>query len=192
MSSYALVLVGCENGSSPMTSGGDFNPLKPPGSGMAKVEQKSGFTAGQITKASMNNTAFYIKRPSGAADADKLLSKGTSMKIISEADGYVKVELDQTGEVGWVLAVQLENPNAAAFGADAGVVPAGITEPLPLPDPSGMPPGGAIPAVLDPNAPATPGAPDLKVDPVKENFDAPKEAPKDAPKEGATEVKPKS
>ena len=63
----------------------------------------------------MDNTAFFKNRPKGDADADKLLVRGTSMKVISTADSYVKVELD-SGEVGFVPSVMLEDPNAAAHG----------------------------------------------------------------------------
>lgn len=109
----------------------------------------------------MDNTAFFKTRPKGDADADKVLKRDTSMKVISVSGSYLKVELD-SGEVGFVPSVMVEDPNAAP-----GVVtpmpgefqvyppmPSGLGEPLPIIDPAAMPPEGAIPAVIDPDAPS--------------------------------------
>ena len=180
-------LVGCDTMNRPISSG-DFDPLRAPGSGSnLNVAAPSSFSPGQFVKAAMNNTAFFIKRPKGEADADKLLTKGTSMKVISLSDSYVKVELDGTGEVGWVPSVQLEDPSGAASGAAFSANPGeyqiypplngGAGEPLPLLDPKGLPPDGAIPTVIDPDA-STPVTPVPKVDAPTGGFEAPAEAPK--------------
>lgn len=108
----ALGLPACDTMTQPISSG-DFDPLRPPG-GNSQVAAAAGpvFSAGQFVKATMNNTAFFKNRPKGEADADKLLARGTSMKVISMADSYLKVELD-SGEIGFVPSVMVENPNAA-------------------------------------------------------------------------------
>ena len=100
-------------------------------------------------------------RPKDGSEASKLLPRGTSMKVISSTDSYLKVELD-SGEVGYVPMVMVEDPNAAAtlpYGTNPGEIQVypplgGYGEPLPPVAPGEMPPDGAIPTVIDPDAPA--------------------------------------
>jgi hypothetical protein len=158
-----LGLAACDTMTGPISSG-DFDPLRPPGGNVGSgVTTTSAFKAGQFVRASINNTAFFKTRPKGDADADKLLTQGTSMKVISNSGSYVKVELD-SGEVGFVPSVMLEDPNAAPTTpmmnpGEYQVYPplpgTGIGEPLPPLDPTGLPPDGAIPTVIDPDAPST-------------------------------------
>lgn len=164
----------------PVTQGG-YNPLLPAGGGnVTSPTTITTFSAGQFVRASMDNTAFFKTRPKGEADADKLLTRGTSMKVISTSDSYLKVELD-SGEVGFVPSVMLEYPNAAAqvpitAPGEYQVYPplpgSGIGQPLPVVDPAGMPPEGAIPTVIDPDAPAA-TAPVAPVTPLTDQFAAP-------------------
>ncbi len=174
----ALGFVACDTMNGPITSG-SFDPLNAPGSQRdVNVVQAPTFTAGQFVRASMNNTAFFKNRPKGNGDADKLLTRGTSMKVITTSGSYVKVELDN-GEIGFVLSIQVEDPNAAPATPMQGsnefqVYPplmtgTGLIEPLPTFDPSGLPPDGAIPTVIDPEAPSslTPVAP---VSPINDAF----------------------
>jgi len=163
LASLVLIVVGlaaCDSLNRPFTSG-DFDPLNPAGgNGRISTVPAATFTAGQLVRAAMNNTAFFKTRPKGEADADKLLTRGTSMKVISTSDSYVKVELDGTGEIGWIPSVQLEDPRTAqtSFVTKPGEYqiypPVGGTadQPLPPVDPSGRPPEGAIPTVIDPDA----------------------------------------
>ena len=157
----ALSLAGCETFNQPI-SGGDFDPLRPPGSNInLNTNTAPLFKAGQFVRAAMDNTAFFKNRPKGEADADKLLARGTSMKVISVSDSYVKVELD-SGEVGFVPTVMVEDPNAAPAGmapvnpGEYQVYPplGGYGDPLPVVPPGEVPPEGAIPTVIDPEAPA--------------------------------------
>lgn len=158
----ALALVSCESMTGPL-SGGDFDPLAPPGSNRTvEVSMNSGFTPGQFVRAAMNDTAFFLKRPSGDADADKLLKLDTQVKVVSVDGAYAKVELD-SGEVGFIPAVMLTDPNAPAAGlpgapGEIQVFPpltplAPLNDTLPVIPPSEVPPGGAIPSVIDPSAP---------------------------------------
>jgi hypothetical protein len=159
-----LGLAACDTMNRPITSG-NFDPLGQPGSNQtALASTGTVFSAGQFVRAIMDNTAFFKARPKGDTDADKLLTRGTSMKVISSGDSYVKVELD-SGEVGWVPAVMLEDPNAAApqnepFGTpkpgEYQVYPpvGGYGGALPPVTPSELPPEGAIPTVIDPEAPS--------------------------------------
>lgn len=185
----SLVLVACDTMNAPITRGG-FDPLLPAGSANtpAKVAGPT-FTAGQFVRAAMNNTAFFKSRPDGNADADKVLPRGTSMKVISNSNSYVKVELD-SGEIGFVPAVMLEDPNAVPLVPTTNPGEYQVYPPLPgsgsgsglsIPviDPAGLPPDGAIPTIIDPDAPpvTTPVPP---VTPNHETFPTP--APTVAPK----------
>lgn len=175
-----LSLVACDTMTTPI-SGGDFDPLRPPGGNVGSTAAASPtFKAGQFVRASLDNTAFFKVRPKGDADADKLLTRGTSMKVISYSGSYVKVELD-SGEIGFVPPVMLEDPSATpqvpvTAPGEYQVYPplpgTGIGGPLPALDPAGLPPEGAIPTIIDPDAPAvtTPVPP---VTPTTETFETP-------------------
>lgn len=164
-----LSLAACNNGSSPITRGG-YDPLLTAGSNNTPVpDTQITFTAGQFVRAAMDNTAFFKNRPNGTVDADKLLSRGTSMKVISNNDSYLKVELD-SGEIGFVPTVMLEDPNAAPQGLTTNpgeyqIYPPlpgnGLDSTLPVTVPTTLPPEGAIPTAIDPDAPS-PTAPPLK------------------------------
>jgi hypothetical protein len=184
---FVLSLAACDTMNRPISSG-DFDPLRTPGSNInLNATAGTGFKGGQLVTAAMNNTAFFKDRPKGDADADKLLTKGTSMKVISMSDSYVKVELDGTGEVGWVPSVQLEDPNSAMGipGTNPGEyqiyppVNGDFGAPLPPVDPAGLPPEGAIPTVIDPEAPST-VKPLPPVTPTTDTFPAPAEPKKES------------
>ena len=183
LSAFAVLsLVACDTMTGPITSG-DFDPLRPPGGNVGPtVKTDTTFKAGQFVRAAMDSTAFFKIRPKGDADADKLLTRGTSMKVISNSGSYVKVELD-SGEIGFVPSVMLEDPNAVTEvpitnPGEYQVYPplpgGGIGAPLPPLDPTGLPPDGAIPTVIDPEAPA-PDVPVPPVTPTTETFPAPVE-----------------
>lgn len=186
-----LGLVACNTSPGPVNRGG-FDPLRPPGSNRnLSTNASPAFTAGQFVRASMDNTAFFKVRPNGNADADKLLKRDTSMKVISNGDSYVKVELDN-GEVGFVPSVMLLDPNSTGPATSAILgenqpyppLPADANGgPLPIIDPAGLPPEGAIPAVIDPDAPTT-SVPVPPPTPMRDQFAAP--LPKAAPGEKST------
>lgn len=175
-------LTACETMNQPLT-GGDFDPLMPPGGAARSTGNQAGFRGGDLVRAVMDNTAFYKKLPKGEADADKLLLRGTGMKVVRVAGSYLQVEIDTTGEVGYVPSVMVESASSTAPGTVPGVgtIPGPgeyqVYPPLPgggaLPpiDPTGQPPEGAIPAVIDPSLPNTPvpnpGAAPAPVDPAQ-------------------------
>lgn len=182
----ALGVVSCETMNAPLSTGGDFDPLRPPGSNANSASAAdASFKAGQFVQTLMNNTSFFKTRPRGDADADKLLNVGTSMKVISVSGSYLKVELD-SGEVGFVPSIMVQDANAAAQVSAAapnefqiyppvpGAADLGVGEPLPVIDPAGLPPAGAIPTVIDPEAPAAP-TPVPWVTPTTDTFPAPVE-----------------
>jgi len=150
---------------SPISSS-DFNPLLPPGGGVKMADAPAAFRPGDHVRAIVDNTAFFKKLPKGDADADKTLIRDTNMKVIRVAGTYLQVELDNTGEVGYVPSVMVEDRNAhpappqgSAAGAYQVYPPlpgSGPAVPLPSVDPAGQPPEGAIPTVIDPETPAAP------------------------------------
>lgn len=184
----SLCLAGCETFNQPI-SGGDFDPLRPPGGNIGLPASTAPlFKAGQFVRAAMDSTAFYKVRPKGEADADKLMPRGTPMKVISVSDSYVKVELD-SGEVGFVPTVMVEDPNAAAAAmppvnpGEYQVYPplGGFGDPLPVVPAGETPPEGAIPTVIDPEAPAGTTPPVPPVTPPTDTFPAPVEPPAPGP-----------
>jgi hypothetical protein len=154
-----LGLVGCDTMTRPITSG-DFDPLRPPGSGnYASTNTGAVFSAGKFVRTIMDNAAFFKTRPKGDGDADQLLKRGTMMKVISNSESYVKVELD-SGEVGFVPTVMLEDPNAVQTGpvtrpGEIQVYPPldGNGQAFPAVPPGQQPPEGSIPTIIDPDAP---------------------------------------
>ena len=165
----AIAMAACNSMNSPVSSS-SFDPLRPPGTGLQPASSFGpGLSPGQFVSANIPNTAFYKNKPTGTEDADKLISLGTEMKIIELDSNYVKVELD-SGEVGYVPAVMVSSPDRTSpellpFDGAYQVYPplpgGDPIEPLPVIDPGGIPPDGAIPAIIDPDAPTTGGAPTL-------------------------------
>jgi hypothetical protein len=180
-------LTACDTMNRPLNSSGDFDPLRPPGSGSNLAAASAvAFSAGQFVHASMDKTAFFKNKPNGDADADKLLSRGTSMKVISTSGSFLKVELD-SGEVGFVPTVMVEDPKALPGSSTTNPGEFQVYPPLgpgvaPLPQvtPAEQPPGEAIPTIIDPEAPAS-TAPIAPVKPMPETFPATEEPKPSAP-----------
>jgi len=190
-----LGLTACDTINQPITSS-DFDPLRPPGSNTVATASSSDgltFKAGQFVQAAMDNTAFYVKKPKGDAEANKLLKRGTSVKVVANSDSYTKVELD-SGEVGFIPAVMLVDPASATpvpvtHPGEYQVyppLPGGPVEPLPVIDPASQPLPDSIPTVIDPDAPAN-NTPVPPVTPPTEMFPAP--APASSSPAPATEKK---
>lgn len=114
---------------------------------------------GMNVQAIMDNTAFFKTKPQGAADASRLLKMNTHMHIIANEGDYVKVKLE-SGDVGYVLSPQVADKKALAANLATQLVP---EQPLPVIKPGDMPPGDAIPTILDhepqPAAPTPPNTP---------------------------------
>lgn len=133
----SLLLVACENMNNGPGSTAGFDPLSPPGSQLAN-QSTSGPAAirpGQFVVASIDNTAFYNERPGTEAEADKLLRRGTSMRVISTSGSFFRVELDD-GEVGFVPRVMVEDPSAMADDTSSPfeIYPDGTLPDIPEPD----------------------------------------------------------
>ena len=84
---------------------------------------------GQFGTAVIGNTAFYRTEPQANEVADRLLDRGTPMKIVKVGSEHVKVELD-SGEVGYVPKVMISSgePKDVPEAADSGYDPQGANE----------------------------------------------------------------
>jgi hypothetical protein len=164
---FAIVLASCGTMNEPIGFG-SVDPLRTPGSDSnLQLADTDNFSAGQFVQAAVGNTAFFSKRPKGETHADKLLQKGTSMKVISSIDSYLKVELD-SGEIGFVPSVMVEGSTGTSEAPpinsnEIQLYPPvyGAGQPLPPVAPAEQPPAGAIPTVIDPDAPSTNTAPPI-------------------------------
>jgi len=152
-----LAMVSCEDMNGVGQSGG-FDPLQVPGSQTdpeAGIRQQR-IRPGQFVAAAIENTAFYNQRPDFESEADKLLKRGTSMRVISTSGSLLRVELD-SGEVGFVPAVMVEDAAAGASqqsvspSSQPAFNPAGLQVPLePLPE---YLPSDVLPDVIEPELP---------------------------------------
>lgn len=168
--SVALGLSACDTMNAPISSSG-FDPLLAPGGNYKPVDSRPAFRAGDLARAIMDNTFFFKQLPKGEADADKTLLRGTNMKVIRVSGSYLQVELDASGEVGYVPAVMVENASLQPVvpmppGSIYPPLPGGADgiNPVPPLNPGVQPPGGTIPTVIDPNVPIHP-APGTEVAP---------------------------
>lgn len=155
----SLFLAACETGG-PISSGG-YDPLDAAGGGSAAAPAIANtvYRPGVFVKTSMDNAAFFRKRPSGNADADKVLPANTPMKVISDDGNYVRAELD-SGEVGFIPSVMVIDQSASA------------APPLPSENEYQVwPPVGGPPPIVEPLDPSVPVIPPV-IDP-----DAPVETP---------------
>lgn len=178
--SVTVALCACEMINRPLSSSGDFDPMRSPGSRLGSVSSGPGYKPGEFVSAMMDNTGFYKSKPKGDANADKLLKRGASMKVVSSSDSFLKVELD-SGEIGFVPTVMVAAPGAAVasgpFAANGAVqvyppIDGSFAAPVPaLPD-GALPPDGVIPTVIDPNAPP-PNGPLPPVSPTTDTFPVP-------------------
>ena len=174
LSTLALVLVSCETGE--LTTGGDFDPLTAPGSGRSARVVQTGLQPGSFVRTSIDNAAFFNKRPKGDADADRQLPANTEMKVISDDGSFVKVELN-SGEVGYVPSVLVSDQSAAAAVPTLSPDAIQVYPAIPGSLPPGLPADGTptIPPVIDPDAPVIPEVP--PVPPVEEPAVPPVPAP---------------
>ncbi|MFC7337676.1 hypothetical protein ACFQY0_10850 [Haloferula chungangensis] len=149
----ALVLASCGGGGS--FNGGGYDPLDAAGGMGTQVGvADTGIRPGAFVKTSMNNAAFFRNKPDGNASADKVLPANTPMKVIAVEGSYVKGELD-SGEVGYVLSVQVIDHNGDISGAGSEIIDPNAVQVWP-------PVGGAT--IADPTAGAAPIIP-TEIDP---------------------------
>lgn len=146
-------------------SSSTFDPLNAAGGvgGASQSSSMSTLNPGEFVEALTDKTALFNSRPSANDTASRLLSRGTTMKVISDDGSYAKVELDD-GTVGFVPSIQLGNGAGSMVadptqGSEVQVWPPVDTIPLPAGE-GQTAPGEAmdgaptLPPVIEPDAPA--------------------------------------
>ena len=154
---FALAMSACDpTGANLDTTG--IDPLRPPAGNVERSDFGTAIRPGAFVSAAIDNTAFYMAKPKEDQAADKLLSRGTPMKVVALSGSFTKVELD-SGEVGFVPTVMISTGDDALApldGLDNAPVPVINLDsevPLPVLDPSTAPP--VAPSGLPPADPGT-------------------------------------
>lgn len=164
---FALALNACDPTGSSM-GGSGIDPLRPPAGNVDSANLVAELRPGEFVSAAIDNTAFYKAKPQEDQAADRLLSQGTAMKIVSLSGSYAQVELD-SGEVGFVPTVMLTTGAADVAPLDGtgetqvpvisldGDVPLPVLDPSTAPpvEPGGLPPVDPAPPIPSPDAPIT-------------------------------------
>lgn len=90
----------------------EYNPLDGPSAPINRSFRQTGptYRPGQWVETVMPNATFFNRIPRGSATADKVLSLGSPLKIISTKDSYLKVELEG-GSVGYIPAIMVAEPS---------------------------------------------------------------------------------
>ena len=163
--SVSVVLVSCGGMNRAMDGG--YNPLDSPGGASAGQQDPYGpmFAPGSFLQTVSSSTAFFVRFPNTEDQPNKILSDYTDVKVISTRGAYVKVEVVNTGEVGYVPSIMLgekRSSNRLSVTPGAGEI-LGTPDILPEPQvPSVTPevtpeheiPGIYSPGITDPSKPA--------------------------------------
>lgn len=107
---FVLTFTACDPTGASLNGSG-IDPLRPPAGNVDTTDYGTDLTPGQFVNAAVDNTAFYKAMPKANQEADKLLTKGTPMKIVALSGSNTKVELD-SGEVGFVPTVMISTGDA--------------------------------------------------------------------------------
>lgn len=172
-----LSMVSCDSLNKPLGGSDAYNPLDAPGGTVASENADPygpAFTPGTFLQTVSPSTAFFLKFPKEEDQPSKILPDYTDVKVISSKGSYVKVEVVDTGEVGYVPSVMLgekrspEEVPVTPPATDVPVIPGEAPEPevpgipdQPQPEPDAPAvapepevPGIEPPKVVDPSKPA--------------------------------------
>lgn len=141
LSSFTLMLVSCDFNQS-LPGNDAYNPLDAPGGGadLALADPYGpSYSAGSFLQTITPMAAFYNNFPKGSEQPNKTLANYTDVKVISTKGSYVKVEVVNTGAVGYVPSVMLgekRSPNEVPVTAAPGSIPVtpGIAPQPEIPD----------------------------------------------------------
>ncbi len=128
VSLLALSLVSCDF-NQPLPGNDVYNPLNAPGSGgqLGVVDSHGpSITPGSFLQTNSSMTAFFARFPTATDQPSKTLPNYTDVKVISTKGSYVKVEVVNSGDVGFVPAVMLgvkRSPNEVPVTAGPGEIP---------------------------------------------------------------------
>ncbi|MGJ8676024.1 MAG: hypothetical protein ACSHX0_00760 [Akkermansiaceae bacterium] len=107
----ACALVSCGSIGQPFEPSDGFNPLDIAGQSAVAASSDSntdGYEQGAFLVTTSPNTILFSKFPSNASDQPSLiLAEYTDVKVISTKSSYTKIEVVDTGEVGFVPTIML-------------------------------------------------------------------------------------
>ncbi len=167
LASISIALVSCDTFNKPLGGSDAYNPLDAPGGQSSAQADPYGpaFTPGTFLQTVSPSTAFFAKFPKEDDQPTKILADYTDVKVISTKGSYVKVEVVDSGEIGFVPSVMLgekRSPNEVPVTPGAGEIPvtpglapepeASVDVPAVAPEPEV--PGIKPPEVVDPSQPA--------------------------------------
>ena len=157
-----ISIASCGSSGNPFGGTNGYDPLDAPG-GNTGVENRDPFgpsiSPGSYLQTTSPQTAFFTHAPQEGDLASKHLGNYTDVKIISTAGTYAKVEVADTGEIGYVPTVMLgarRAPEITPVSPDPTAVPK-VPQPDPVaPDiaPTPKPNGTEPPDIVDPSRPA--------------------------------------
>lgn len=128
LSLLALSLVSCDF-NQPLPGNNVYNPLNMPGGGgqLGVIDsQGPSISPGSFLQTNSSMTAFFSRFPTAQDQPSKTLPNYTDVKVISTKGSYVKVEVINSGDVGFVPAVMLgakRSPNEVPVTAGGGQIP---------------------------------------------------------------------
>lgn len=159
LASVSVALVSCDSFNKPLGGSDAYNPLDAPGGAASAAEDPYGpaFTPGTFLQTVSPSTSFFAKFPKESDQPSKILADYTDVKVISTKGSYVKIEVVDTGEVGYVPSVMLgekRSPNEVPVTPGAGEVP--VTP--------GMAPEPEVPSI-EPEVPSAPDVPAVAPEP---------------------------
>lgn len=141
LSSLALTLVSCDF-NQPLPGSDVYNPLNAPGAGagLGVVDPYGpSYSAGSFLQTTSATTAFFLRFPKGTEQPDKTLPDYTDVKVISIKGSYVKVEVVNSGDVGYVPSIMLgekRSPNEVPVTVSPHEIPVtpGLAPEAEIPD----------------------------------------------------------
>jgi len=102
-----FLLTGCDSMNRPLGDG-SYNPLDPPGTTASELDPYGAvFAPGSFLQTISPSTAFFDRFPGIEDQPSKILPDYTDVKVISTKGSYIKVEVIQTGDIGYVPSVML-------------------------------------------------------------------------------------
>lgn len=161
----SALLVSCDFFQQPLGGSDEYNPLDVPGgttTAGAADPYGPAFTPGTFLQTVSPSTSFFLKFPKEDDQPSKILPDYTDVKVISSRGSYVKVEVVDTGDVGFVPSVMLgekrspEEIPVTPSATDVPTIPGATQNPdvPPAIAPEPEIPGIEPPQPVDPATPA--------------------------------------
>ena len=110
----SCIMISCSALNQPFEDSSSFNPLDAPGTTAQSQEDPYGtvFTPGTFLQTVSPSTSFFKDLPKDDDQPTRILPDYTDVKVVSAQGSYVKIEVVDTGEVGYVPSVMLGEKRA--------------------------------------------------------------------------------